>query len=365
MSDRKRAEDRAGPAGETLPRPFKRWKPVYGRWISRPTSWDLNGQRGFRGTVTHARIPRERGHAPGGLKDRRRRTKVPHFRTARVTCVRLPQRFSRRADGRVYARDLRRDRVVKTIGGRRIHDWYWPRRTPFGTRARTVRAYARQHERDVTSARVRCVSRDAVSKRRASSFVSTTRHTHSPHTRDAKHPNAIGAYLLSLSHSFGPAILPFEFSLSPRRREEHCVSYSSLATLSPLPATSVSRAFLSSLLASPTSTRDLFTNPSTIPADWLAARRDRRRARRNTGRCQQAASYERAVTRGNVFHGVERESCALRRGHTRTHVVDRHHGRSAYRRAYSRVYETRTTAHSIHVPPWGISAITNSYIWST
>lgn len=177
-------------------------------------------------------------------------------------------------------------------------------------------------------------------KKRASSSVSTTRHTHS-HTRDARHPSAI----------FAPSVLRslFEFPLSPRRREVHCVPYSNLATPSPLPATtSVPRAFLSSLLASPTSTRDLFTNPSTIPADWLAARR----AQRNTG-CQQAASRTSGLsTRGNLSRRRTRE---LR-------VVDGRHSRPRYRRAYSRVYETRTTAHSIHVPPWGISAITDTYI---
>lgn len=132
------------------------------------------------------------------------------------------------------------------------------------------------------------------------------------------------------------------------------------ATLSPRPATtSVPRAFPSSLLADPTSTRDLFTNPSrsTIP-DWLL-RRDRR-ARRNTGRCQRAASVSRNVRlslAGTLTAWNER---AARNNHVagaRTRRRPRRRattGRPAYRRAYSRVYETRTTAHSIHVPPWGI-----------
>lgn len=41
--------------------------------------------------------------------------------------------------------------------------------------------------------------------------------------------------------------------------------------------------------------------------------------------------------------------------HTRAHSRRRRRRARPYRRrAYSRVYRTRTTAHSIHVPPWGI-----------
>lgn len=192
----------------------------------------------------------------------------------------------------------------------------------------------------------------------------STRHTHSPHnTRDARYPNAryppLFLSFLSLLRS------SFEFPLSPRRREENCSSHLILATLSLLSATmSVSRAFPSTLLASPASTRDLFTNPSrsTIPANWLPARRDRRRAQRNTDRCQQVSPNERLSLAG-TFYGV-RQLRVMSRAHAHVvGVVDEHLGRP---RIVVRTRAcTRTTAHSIHVPPWGISAIADSCIRST
>lgn len=122
-------------------------------------------------------------------------------------------------------------------------------------------------------------------KARFQEFVSTTRHTHSPHTRDATRRDARDIRMqrsarISVSLSISPLVLrsSFEFPLSPRLSPRRVLrdSYLILTTTSLLLATtSASRAFPSSLLADPTSTQDLFTNPSrsTIPVDWLAARR--------------------------------------------------------------------------------------------
>lgn len=269
---------------------------------------------------------RERGHAPGGLKDRRRRTEVPLA--------------SARHESR--ARDFHGDFHSERTGGKGgISEVALSKRQRRQTDSRLILITERTGRRE-------SAARHATPLRKGALRVSLRPHgTHTHHTHATRNIRARSARYL-LSHSFGPAILPFEFSLWPRRREERCVSCSSLATLSPLPATtSVSRAPFSR----PTSTRDLFTNPSTIPADWLAARR----ARRNTARCQQAASSR---TSGGGCHSRKRVS-RRRTGELRvnvagTHVVDRHHGPLSLRVScvLARVRDTnhraRRTASTFH-----------------
>ena len=105
-------------------------------------------------------------------------------------------------------------------------------------------------------------------------------HTFTTHTRrDARDIGTQRSARISVSLSISPSVLrsSFKFPLSPlSRREKYYVFYLILTTTSLLlMMTLASRTFPSSLLVDPTSTRDLFTNPSrsTIPADWLAARR--------------------------------------------------------------------------------------------
>lgn len=119
-----------------------------------------------------------------------------------------------RAVPRVFARD-RRLRDVETTSKR-----------PDGLGSRLLLATKTAHvarTRVCTCGR-ESAARDATPFRKGAlrkSSVSTTRHTHSPHTRNATHPDAIGAYTFLL-----PSLLPSFLSL-PRSYDDRRLNFRS------------------------------------------------------------------------------------------------------------------------------------------
>lgn len=196
----------------------------------------------------YTRAARSGGHAPGDLKGRRRRAKVPR---ERVTC----ERFRERADG-------------STDRGGRVR----------GLPLATAQNVAREHARDVTAESHDARHATPFAKRRALRVCfdyathTCSHHTHA--TRDIRRDRRVYIYIYIYLLPVPPSVLRNRRLNFRSRHEKNTARFlldlRHAACVSPHPATtSVSRAFPSSLLAGPTSTRDLFTNPSrsTIPAD--------------------------------------------------------------------------------------------------